>query len=150
MVPIPTDDPVTSLRFAVAIDGEDLGSFTTCEGLGAQIEMMEYREGGQNEFTYKIPGRLSFTPIVLTRAIVGTKGSLAPWFTKFQQQKGGGRTGSVTAYDGLGTQVAQWNLIDVFPSRWTGPRFGMDGNAVANETLELSHNGFTQGGASGG
>jgi phage tail-like protein len=144
MVAIPTLDPVTSLRFGVTIDGDDLGTFTSCEGLGAQIEMLEYREGGQNAFTYKIPGRLSFTPITLTRAIVGTTGSLAPWFTAFQQKKGGGRTGAITAYDGLGLQVAQWSLIDVFPSHWTGPHFGLDGNGVANETLELTHNGFTQ------
>ena len=141
---IPFLDPLIGLRFEVKIDGDNIGSFTSCEGLGAQIELLEYREGGQNAFTYKVPGRLSFTPVVLTRAIAGTKGSLAPWFTAFQQKRGGGRTGAITAYDGLGLQVVQWNLIDVFPSRWTGPRFGIDGPAVANETIELTHNGFTQ------
>ncbi len=105
MVALPLLDPVTSLRFAVTIDGDDLGTFSACEGLGAQIDMMEYREGGQNGFTYKLPGRLSFTPIVLTRAVDGQKGSLAPWFTAFSKNRGGGKTGAITAYDGMGLQV---------------------------------------------
>jgi phage tail-like protein len=144
-------DPVVNLRFAVTIDGEDIGTFTSCQGLGAQIEMLEYREGGQNGFTYKIPGRLLFTPVQLTRPIEGTKGSLAPWFTAFQKKPGGGRTAAITAFDGLGTQVVQWSLVDVFPTRWTGPQFGLDTAGVAHETLELVHNGFTQvGGLPGG
>jgi len=138
----PLADPVTSLRFDVTLDGEDLGMFTACEGLSAQIEMDEYQEGGQNDFTYKIPGRLSFSPITLTRAIDGTVGSLAPWFTAYSGTPGGGKTGAITAYDGTGAQVAQWNLADVYPSRWSGPRFGIDGAGVANETLELVHHGF--------
>jgi phage tail-like protein len=144
VVNIPTLDPVTSLRFSVVVDGDNLGTFTSCEGLGAQIEMLEYHEGGQNGFSYKIPGRLTFTPVVLTRPIVGTTGSLAPWFTAFQQKKAGGHTGAITAFDGMGLKVVEWSLVNVFPSRWTGPRFGIDGAGVANETLELTHHGFTQ------
>jgi phage tail-like protein len=144
-VAVPYTDPLTNLRFDVKIDGEDLGMFTACEGLGAQIEMEEYREGGQNGFVYKLPGRLSYTPITLTRAIEA-KGSLAPWFTGYLKNPGGGKTGAITAYDGTGKQVAQWNLVDVYPSRWTGPSFGLEGPGVAHETLELTHNGFSSAG----
>jgi phage tail-like protein len=136
-------DPLTSLRFDVKVDGEDLGMFTSCDGLGAQVEMVAYGEGGQNDFVYQLPGRVSFTPITLTRAI--TTGSLAAWFTRFQSNAPGGKTGAITAYDGNGQQVAQWNLIDVYPSKWTGPKFAVDATGVANETLTLTHNGFTDG-----
>jgi hypothetical protein len=64
---IPFLDPLIGLRFEVKIDGDNIGSFTSCEGLGASIDMQEYHEGGENGFSYKIPGRLTFTPIVLTR-----------------------------------------------------------------------------------
>ena len=110
---------------------------------GADRHAWSTARAAQNGFTYKLPGRLSFTPIVLTRAVDGQKGSLAPWFTAFSKNRGGGKTGAITAYDGMGLQVTQWSLIDVYPSRWTGPRFGIDGAGVANETLELTHNGFT-------
>jgi phage tail-like protein len=138
-------DPVASHRFDVTIDGEHIGTFTECRGLGAQIEMQAYKEGGQNGFTLQIPGRLSFTPITLTRAIETVSGSLAGWFTAYQSNPGGGKTGAITAYNGLGVQVVQWNLIDVFPSRWTGPTFGIDSFSVVKETLELVHNGFSAG-----
>ena len=47
-----------------------------------------------------------------------------------------------TAFDGQGNQIASWNLVDLYPARWTGPGFSLDGGAVAKETLELAHNGF--------
>jgi phage tail-like protein len=139
---LPFLDPLTSLRFEVKIDGDNIGTFTACEGLGAQIEMQEHHEGGQNGFAYQIPGRLTFTPIILTRALDPMTGTLASWFTAFQNTPGGGKTGAITAYDGMLLQVAQWNLLDVYPSRWTGPHFGVDGALVAQETLELVHHGF--------
>jgi phage tail-like protein len=135
-------DPVTSHRFDVTIDGEHLGMFTGCQGLSASIEMVEYREGGQNGFTYRLPGRISFTPIVLTRAIETVTGSLAGWFTAWQGKGGGGKTGAITAYNGLMLQIAQWNLLDVYPSRWTGPTFGIDSTTAVTEQLEIVHHGF--------
>jgi phage tail-like protein len=136
-------DPLTSLRFDVTVDGEDLGMFSSCEGLGADVEMTAYSEGGQNGFVYQLPGRVSFTPITLSRPI--TTGSLASWFTAFQKNAPGGKTGAITAYDGTGQQVAQWNLVDVYPSRWVGPKFAVDAAGVATETLTLTHNGFSSG-----
>ena len=47
---IPFLDPLISLRFEVKIDGDNIGTFTACEGLGAQIDMQEYHEGGENGF----------------------------------------------------------------------------------------------------
>jgi phage tail-like protein len=139
---IPFLDPLIGLRFEVKIDGDNIGSFNTCEGLGAAIDMQDYHEGGENGFAYKIPGRLTFSPVVLTRALDPAVGSLAPWFTAFQNVPGGGKTGAITVYSGTLLQVAQWNLVDVYPSRWTGPSFGVDGAGVAVETLELVHHGF--------
>ena len=46
--------------------------------------------------------------------------------------------------DGTGKQVAQWNLLDVYPSAWSGPAFHVDGEGVANESVELVHHGFSE------
>jgi phage tail-like protein len=135
-------DPLISLRFEVKIDGDNIGTFTSCEGLGAAIDMQEYHEGGENGFSYKLPGRITFTPITLTRALDPATGSLASWFTSFDGVPGGGKTGAITVYSGMLLQVAQWNLKDVYPSRWTGPHFAVDGSGVATEMLELVHHGF--------
>lgn len=134
-------DPATSLRFEVRIDGVDVGSFTACQGLGAEYEVYEYEEGGQNGFVHRLPGRLKHSTVQLSRPVDESSGSLAAWFSGLQQSVQR-KTGSITAFDAAGNQIAQWNLVDLYPARWTGPAFSADGAGVAIETLELAHNGF--------
>jgi phage tail-like protein len=134
-------DPATGTRFEVKVDGVEVGSFTACEGLGAEYEIFEYQEGGQNGFTHRLPGPLKYTPIRLTRAVDEHSGPLASWFSSFQGSASR-HTASITAFDHQGNRIATWELVDLYPSRWTGPTFAADGNAVVKETLELVHNGF--------
>lgn len=136
-------DPATGLRFEVRIDGIDVGSFTGCEGLGAEYEVFEYQEGGQNDYVHRLPGRLKYSTVKLTRPVDESSGGLAAWFSGFRTSVQR-RTAAITAFDGAGNQIAQWNLVDLYPARWTGPGFSSDGNAVAKETLELAHNGFLE------
>jgi phage tail-like protein len=134
-------DPALGWRFDVKIDGKEVGSFTACEGLGAEYEVYEYQEGGQNAFVHRLPGRLKYSAIRLTRPVDESSGELASWFSSMRDSVKRS-TGSITAIDGAGTTIAQWNLVDLYPARWTGPSFSTEGNAVAKETLELAHNGF--------
>ena len=139
------DDPAVGLRFNVTVDGVDIGSFTACEGLSAEYEIFEYVEGGENGFVHRIPGRLKYAPIKLTRPVDARSdaaaGGLATWFSK-QKMSVSRKTASITAVDGKGQSIAQWNLVDVYPMRWTGPALSIEGNSVPKETLELAHNGF--------
>jgi phage tail-like protein len=139
------DDPATGLRFVVKVDGVDIGSFTGCEGLGAEYEVFEYMEGGENGYVHRLPGRLKFTPVKLTRPVDERSGSasggLAAWFSQLKDQVDR-KTASITAVDARGKQIAQWNLVGVYPSRWTGPSLSSDGNNVPKESIELAHHGF--------
>jgi len=136
-------DPAIGSRFEVKIDGVDIGSFTGCEGLGAEYEVFEYQEGGQNAFVHRLPGRLKYSTVRLTRPVDEGSGRLAAWFSSFQQSVKR-QTASITAYDAQGNRIAQWNLVDLYPARWSGPGFSSEGNAVVKETLELAHNGFLE------
>ena len=136
-------DPATGIRFEVKIDGVDIGSFTGCEGLGAEYEVFEYQEGGQNAYVHRLPGRLKYSTVRLTRPVDEGSGRLAAWFSSCQESVQR-RTASIVAFDAQGHQIAQWNLGGLYPARWTGPSFSSDGNAVVKETLELAHNGFLE------
>jgi phage tail-like protein len=139
------DDPAIGLRFEVIVDGVDIGSFTGCDGLGAEYEVFEYQEGGENTYVHRIPGRLKYTPVKLTRPLDSRSGSaaggLATWFSQLKTSVKR-KTASITALDARGNKIAQWHLVDVYPSRWTGPTLAADANSVPKETLELAHNGF--------
>jgi len=59
-----------SVRFRVKIDGgNDLGDWSKCDGLSVEYDVFEYKEGGQNSFTHRIPGRVKYQNIKLTRPI---------------------------------------------------------------------------------
>ncbi len=137
----PDPDPAVSILFEVKIDGVEIGSFTGCEGLVAEYEVYEYQEGGNNAFVHRMPGRLKYPNVKLTRAVDRDSGKLAAWFTSLEQavQR---KTAKVTAYDGNRKAIATWSLTEVWPVKYSGPSLAADGSGAASETLELAHHGF--------
>jgi len=140
-MPLPFSDPVISLHFDVIIDGCPIGSFTSCEGLGAEYETLPVVEGGQNGSTIHLLGKMKFTNIKLTRALDAYTPDIAIWFDTIMLNPLR-MTAQIMALTTDGTPLRIWNLFDVVPIRWTGPQFRADGNSVATETLELAHHGF--------
>ena len=49
---------------------------------------------------------------------------------------------TITLLDTNGKQVQQWTFQEVFPTKYTGPRFDASAAQVAMEELELTHQGF--------
>ena len=130
-----------ALRFAVTIDGLLLGDWTKCDGLSIEYDVTEYREGGENGFVHRLAGRAKYTNIKLTRPISSGSAEVAAWVasvsTKLIRQ-----TAQIAVMDAAGNSVVAWNLVGVYPVRWTGPTLDVGGNQVAYETLELAHHGL--------
>jgi phage tail-like protein len=135
--------PGLSLSFDVQIDGVPVATFTGCSGLDAQYEAMEWQEGGDNGTVARLPGRLSYANVQLSRSVDAQSGRLAAWFSQ-QQRKPARRTAVIQLYDGNRAMVTSWTLEGAWPVRYSGPRLttGPEGDAIAVETLELSHQGF--------
>jgi phage tail-like protein len=134
-------DPGIQLYFSVEIDGVELGAFTQCDGLGAEVVVEQREEGGNNTFVHQLPVRVKYTNIKLTRPLDRSSAKVAKWFSSM-----GGKvtrkTGRITAKDPEGRDLASWSLTGVIPVRWTGPSFNAESAKVATETLELAHHGF--------
>jgi len=131
-----------TLRFRVKIDGDgDLGNWSKCDGLSVEYEVFEYKEGGENAFIHRIPGRAKYQNIKLTRPINKDSKKVADWIAKLKIEVRR-QTAEITALDSEGNPIATWNLEGVYPVRWSGPSLDIGNNQVANETLELAHNGF--------
>ncbi|WP_432947680.1 phage tail protein [Kribbella sp. CA-253562] len=142
-----TTDQITAfgVRFKVQIDDVELGLFTSCEGLGAQVVLEQRQEGGNNGHVWQLPSRVTFPNIKLTRPLTRDTERVARWISHL----GGGvrrYTGQITAMTTDGTVVAQWNLLDVVPVRWQGPSVATGTTAVLTETIEIAHHGFLGGG----
>lgn len=144
-----TTDPPFAAAFVFTVDGVIIGSFTEVTGLAVSMTIEEITEGGNNESTIKVPGRLKFSNIVLKRGI--TSGNeLFDWISSCSGSGFAGngnkvekKTGSIALLDSMQNEVRNWQFRDAMPVRWTGPQFAASSAALAVEELEVCHGGFT-------
>jgi phage tail-like protein len=109
--------------------------------LTAEREVYTHQEGGANDYEHKLPGRVKYTNVTLKRGIADD--SLWKWFTTgLYDAKVKRRDISIILYNADRTKAKRWNLIEAFPTKWSGPDFNTDGAQVAVETLELTHHGM--------
>ncbi len=136
-----TENPATSVCFLVTIDDTDLGSFTSCEGLGCEVVIEQREEGGSNGYVWQLPTRLKYSNVKLSRPLSPDTRKVATWFASMT--RGVTRqTASIVAKSLKGEVLAEWGLEGVVPVRWTGPSFGFDSPKAATETIEIAHHGF--------
>ena len=76
-----TTDPPFAGAFKLEVGGVTIGAFTEVTGLAVQMEIEEIAEGGNNESTIKVPGRLKWPNLVLKRGITDNN-SLFEWIAK--------------------------------------------------------------------
>lgn len=137
----------TNSSFLVEVDGVPIGSFTEVEGLEMSVEVEEYKEGGVNGFTHKLPGRTEWQNLTLKRGMTWNN-FLIVWFDTragddfVTSGKVSRDTMAVTMLSATGRRLRTWVLFDAMPVKWTGPSMGNEADAVPTEELEVAHHGF--------
>jgi phage tail-like protein len=131
------------------VEGLTIGAFTEVSGLSVSIEVEELAEGGQNQYTHKLPGRMKWPNLVLKRGVTNSD-NLFQWFTKSSGDGFAGmgnkldrRNGAVELRDAAGEVVRRWEFVEAYPVKWTGPKLAASGRELAVEELEVCHRGFT-------
>jgi len=138
------DKTAVGVQYLVKVDDEDLGNFSSCEGLGVEVVMETREEGGFNTGVWQLPTRLKYPNVKLSRPLGEGTGNVARWLAKVSQGLVA-TTATITAQSTSGEEIVTWNLQGVVPVRWTGPSLTSDNAKVATETLELAHHGFHDG-----
>jgi phage tail-like protein len=141
-------DPAIATRFLFEVDGVEIGIFKEVRGLEVTVPTEEIREGGQNGFIHKVPGRMTWPNIVFRHGLTQSD-SLMDWLSKSSgpgfagnQNKLSRSTGAITAITHTGERLRAWQLRAVFPVRWKGPDFGIELKNALEEELEIAHHGF--------
>lgn len=131
-------DPHRAYNFKVEIDGITQAGFQECGGLDSSTDNIDYREGTDPLHARKLTGLNKYSPITLKRGITDSD-ELWQWRQTVVDGKPVRKNGSVVLLDQTGAEKIRWNFVNAWPSKWTGPAFNSTGNAVAIETLELTH-----------
>lgn len=130
-------DPYKEFRFQVEIDGIASSRFLECSGLGSEVAVIEYREGGDPTAVRKLPGRASYSDITLKRGITEST-DLYNWHRSLLQGVIDRRNGSVKLLNDEGAEVVRWVFREAWPRKWEGPELNAMRNEVAIETFVLT------------
>lgn len=131
-------DPYRGFNFLVEIDGITQAGFQEVGGLDSSTDPIDYREGADPNHARKLPGLNKFTAITLKRGITDSD-ELWKWRTTVVSGNAERRNGSIILRDDKGAEKIRWNFVNGWPSKWTGPALNSTGNAVAIESLEITH-----------
>ena len=131
-------DPYRGFNFMVEIDGITQAGFQECGGLDASTDPVDYREGTDPNHVRKLTGLNKYSPISLKRGITDSD-ELWKWRQTAIDGKTEHKNGSIVLLDETGAEKLRWNFVNAWPSKWTGPALNSTSNAVAIETLELTH-----------
>ena len=140
---VPPLQPFLTFNFAVEIEGLLVGGFTQVHGLSGEVKFEEYREGGVNGYTHKLPGLTSYSNLQLRYGLTGV-GMLWDWFAATTEGSIQRRNGTVMLLDRQRLPVMWWNFRNALPVRWTGPSFNAGDDQIGVEVLELTHEGLTK------
>jgi phage tail-like protein len=134
-------DKLGENRFTVVVAPKlQIGEFRECTGLSMEREILEYAAGGNNDFVYKLPGRIKYSNVVLKRGTTA-QGQLLEWFREAQSGSML-RTVTVTLVDTTGTPARTWGFARAYPVKWVGPNLNAGSDSPATETLEIAHCGL--------
>lgn len=128
------DDLLRNDCFHLEIDGVSAGGFLHCSGLGGEVSVFEFTEGGTMS-PRKFPDERAVSNVVLERGVVRSQ-ELYSWFVK-----GDSRDGAIVLLNADGREEIRWELKRAWPCRWSGPSLDARESAVAVEWIELVHEG---------
>jgi len=116
--------------------------FQTVSGLSVEYDMEEYKEGGENRFSHKLPGRTKYADLVLKRGML-TDSALIAWFMDaFRDRVFEPTDVNVILMNEAGDPLRTWKIAHAIPKKWSVSDFNSGENTVVIETMELSYRYF--------
>ena len=135
---MPRVDPYKSFKFLLEIDGIVQAGFSECSGFGSEIEVVEYREGGEPSTVRKLPGKVSYPDMTLKWGITDSR-ELYDWHFTAVSGQIERKSGSIVLLDDIGEEKIRWNFFDAWPSKYDAPDFNATGNEVAIDALTIAY-----------
>jgi len=130
------------VEFGISKNKDDV-RFQSASGLSVEYDMEEYKEGGENRFTHKLPVRTKYSDLVLKRGML-TGSELIQWFLKaFRDRDFEPTDVNVILMNEKSQPLRTWKVAHAIPKKWAVSDLNANENAVVIETLELSYRYFT-------
>ncbi|MGP3144242.1 phage tail protein [Serratia bockelmannii] len=133
--------PIPTYRFVVSVGKEQM-SFSSVSGLDQSVQLVKYQDGAGGLF--QMPGQKEPLTITLKRGVMPKKSQLYEWFNAISFNRVEKRDLSISLTNETGSELlVTWNVMNAFPTKWSGPSLDATSNEVAFEELTLAADRFT-------
>lgn len=135
------------VEFSISKETNDV-RFQSVSGLSVEYDMEEYKEGGENRFTHKLPVRTKYADMVLKRGMltgptVLEGNSVIRWFLDaFRDRTFLAGDVNVILMNERSEPLRTWKVAHAVPKKWTVSDFNANESSLVIETLELSYRYF--------
>ena len=130
------------VEFGISRDRNDV-RFQTASGLSVEYDMEEYKEGGENRFTHKLPVRTKYADLVLKRGMV-TDSSVIKWcLDAFRERVFLPTDVNVILMNESAEPLRTWKVAHAIPKKWLVSDLNANENSLVIETIELTYRYFT-------
>jgi phage tail-like protein len=135
--------PIPVFHFQVEWGGQRIG-FTEVSGLSISLKPIDYREGSSKEYNVlKMPGMVEYSNITLKRGVFAKDNELFAWLNTVKLNTIDRRDITISLLNENHEPVMVWKVNRAWPSKVEGVSLKANGNEVAIETIELTHEGLT-------
>ena len=136
--------PSITSNFEVKIHGldVDVGFFTQVTGLSAQVDVLEYPEGGLNDFVHKLPDARSSRATSRSSAAITKRDDAARPGSRRPSSRPSRRAVDSRCSTARATPVQTLERsTNAYPVKWTGTDLNAGGTEILTESLEIAHHG---------
>ena len=136
-------DPFMSFNFAMEVGGVVIGGFSEVSGLGSEIKLESYEEGGLNGFVHQFPSRTTYPNLVLSRGLVNID-LFYLWYKATSEGIIQQMNGTIMLLNSQHIPVMWWTVKKAYPVKWEGPKLDAGSDEVSIERIELVHQGISK------
>ena len=134
--------PYAGFNFTVTVEGGQAAAFATVILPTIEIDVVEYREGGERtNQPRQVVGLTKYTNLVLKRGVVGSP-DLWTWFDAVRQGTIDRRDVAVVLLNEERSPMMLWRLRRCLPIKYVGPTLNAGSSDVAIEEMELAVEGL--------
>lgn len=130
------------VEFGISKDKNDV-RFQMVSGLSVEYDTEEYKEGGENRFTHKLPVRTKYADLVLKRGML-TDSEVIKWFFRaFRDRQFEPTDLNIVLMNEKSEPLKTWQVSHAIPRKWQVSDLNSGENSLVIETLELTYRYFT-------
>ena len=138
-------EPIASFRFGVfffaggAVPNPVDIRFSRVSGLSSTIETVAVKEGGQNLYTRRLPGRVEYGNLVLKRGLVVASPLNIEFNAAMSLYQFAPSNVLVTLFNDDAAPLAAWMFLKAYPVKWETSDLDAGEGEFAVDTLELAY-----------